>query len=1004
MDADPALARPPGSRRQYLTLLFADLSDSTWLGDMMEGEDYASLLGELRALCRSVVARHGGEIARIQGDGMLAFFGWPNVAEDDGRRAAMAALDLHAGIARLSPGIRMPGDRPLRMHSGIHAGLVLVSEGDVERGRFELVGNVPNIAAHLSSLAGQDDILISKETLGPHHRHFLTGERQTIRVGKLESPLVVYRVLGRAASREHNASQARADLSPFVGRDAELRVLHTTLREAIAGANACCVVSAPAGMGKSRLIEELARQAANEGTCALRGTSEDHLGAAPLQPFLQALQGYCQGGDAAGPCRDLSLAARAKGFLSATPELQGEQALRELVGLFADLAAIRPTLVVLDDWQWADEASQKVLEGLRALDRPMMLLLGTRTAANELLLARPAQAVVLEPLDARATSRMMETLLPGADPFVVSDIHRHAGGNPLYLEELCHAAQVPGWTARTGLRLAGPAWLSGLIESRVGRLPAEQAEVVRCAAVLGNAFPAWLLEQITGHRADGAVIRGLATSDLLFAGEQSGMLRFKHGITRDVIYGTVGLQFRQRTHLRVVEALTASDGGGAEQHIEALAYHCAAGGRFEAAAHYAELAGDKAMAASALDRARTQYTAALKAMDEQAPFSAAVEVRWCEVAQKLGVACVFDPLSLANGLALFERALLLARHSGRLDLVARAEYWLGYVRYARGQAAAAGAHCEVALELARQLADERLTAQVRAVYGQVLLSACRYDEALPLLEAGLEQRRRGPGSSKSIATGAAYTLACKGYLLGDRGLFAQAEECFGESLRLIGDARHQVASSVRHWRCVVFQWQGRWEDALRMADDSADIAEYTRSRQQLLMGRAMAGYVRWVLSRRAEDLQALRDATSWIEACDGGLGMSLNHSWMVESALANNLEEEARRHAARLFMRNRKSDRLGEALGCRALALNAARLNQFARADRYLARAKASALRRGSAHEAASNQLCEAQVLLDRGAGTQARVQLDRAMAEFESMAMHWHLERARRLAIQAAC
>ena len=130
--------------------------------------------------------------------------------------------------------------------------------------------------------------------------------------------------------------------------------------------------------------------------------------------------------------------------------------------------------------------------------------------------------------------------------------------------------------------------------------------------------------------------------------------------------------------------------------------------------------------------------------------------------------------------------------------------------------------------------------------------------------------------------------------------------------------------------------------------------------------------------------------------------MSLNHSWMVEAALANNLADEARRHAARLFMRSRRSDRLGEALGCRALALNAARLNQFARADRYLARAKASASARGSAHEAACNQLCEAQVLLNRGADAQARTQLERAMTSFEAMAMHWHLERARRLAIQA--
>src|SRR4051812_26460201 len=175
MDTDGKTARSSEARRQYLTLLFADLSDSTILGDVIEAEHYASLLDELRGLCRTIVARHGGQIARIQGDGVLGLFGWPHAAEDDGRRAVMAALDLHSAVARLDPGKRLPAGRQLRMHSGVHAGLVLVSAGDLERGRFELLGSVPNIAAHLSSLAEADEILVTEETIGPHHRYFLTG-------------------------------------------------------------------------------------------------------------------------------------------------------------------------------------------------------------------------------------------------------------------------------------------------------------------------------------------------------------------------------------------------------------------------------------------------------------------------------------------------------------------------------------------------------------------------------------------------------------------------------------------------------------------------------------------------------------------------------------------------------------------------------------------------------------------------------------------------------------
>src|SRR5690606_5361871 len=123
------------------------LSDSTRLGGQMEAEDYAALLAAWRAICREVVPRHGGLIARMQGDGMLALFGHPQAREDDGRRATEAALDLHAAMS--ASGWRDPAGRPLTLHSGIHAGMVLVADGDIELGRFELLGDVPNLAARL---------------------------------------------------------------------------------------------------------------------------------------------------------------------------------------------------------------------------------------------------------------------------------------------------------------------------------------------------------------------------------------------------------------------------------------------------------------------------------------------------------------------------------------------------------------------------------------------------------------------------------------------------------------------------------------------------------------------------------------------------------------------------------------------------------------------------------------------------------------------------------------
>src|SRR5262245_40701160 len=138
-------------RRQYLSILFSDLSDSTRLAELMEVEHYAEVLNDLRRLCREIIPRHGGRIAQLLGDGVLAIFGYPQTAEDDSRRATEAALALHAAVAALRP---RAGDLPiaLGMHTGIHAGLVLLGEGDPELGPFQLLGNVLNIAARLSDV------------------------------------------------------------------------------------------------------------------------------------------------------------------------------------------------------------------------------------------------------------------------------------------------------------------------------------------------------------------------------------------------------------------------------------------------------------------------------------------------------------------------------------------------------------------------------------------------------------------------------------------------------------------------------------------------------------------------------------------------------------------------------------------------------------------------------------------------------------------------------------
>ncbi|GAA4357700.1 hypothetical protein GCM10023165_51940 [Variovorax defluvii] len=966
-------AGPGAPGRRYVALLFADLSHSTELAGAMEAEDYAALLSALRHVYQEAIPKHGGVVVRVQGDGLLAMFGYPQTREDDGRRAVDAALELHRSVRGLR--VALPAGRTLSLHSGIHSGLVLIGAGDIERGRFELLGAVPHIAARLSDAAQPHEILVSEEALGPARRYFRTAAPRRLQVKGRDTPVLAHPVDARADDALGAEAHAGRGMSPFIGRAAEIELLEQRLAEAMGGKPRSVAIAAAPGMGKTRLIEHFLRRAMARGCQVLRGYCESDLGAVPLQPFRQMLS--------------------SEAGVDGRPE-----AAEDFVRLLARRAESQPTVVFVDDWHWADDASKQVLAALRRLtDRRLLLLLSTRPAEHGEVIAVAAQTIVLAPLSEAEAAQAIATRLPGADPFVAAEIARHAGGNPLFIEELCHSAALGGSGLRPDRLRRDAGWLDQLVESRVQRLPAAQIELVRVAAVIGNVLPIWLLSSITGHGVDSPAVRGLAAQDFVFPGEHPGTLRFKHGLTRDIIYESVGLHARQRLHRRIAEAIRQRSAAEAqEEALEALAYHFDAGGDAEQAAHYAELAGDKALAASALDRARAQYRAALAALDRLPP-SAEGARRWVAIVQRLGLVCVYDPLR--SELALSRRALHLAEQFGDPATVARARYWLAYISYSLGEARAAIAHGERALAEAEAAGEQRLATQIVATLGESHATAANYGPALELLGRAIDVKRRHR-SGRNTNVGLAFSLVCRAYVLGDRGEFALAYECFDEALACIGDVTHEIAATTHGWRSAVLLWQGRWAEASEAARESGRIAEATRSLSQLSIARAIGAHAAWMLERDPRAVQAIVEATDWLAPRESGLFRSLNHGWLAEGLIAVGRRKEGRHHAALALRRARERDLLGVGMTYRALARDAAATRPDA-ARRYIERAYATADARDSAHERAVTQLCEAEMALHHGHARQALALLDQAAAAFDAMFMAWHLGEAVRLREQAS-
>jgi class 3 adenylate cyclase len=982
LSAAPATA----GQRRLLTLLFVDLSGSTAMAEWMEAEHYAAMLAQLRTLYERIVPHHGGVIARIQGDGMLAVFGHPEVREDDGRRATEAALELHAAVRGLMPPGPRPADfRGLTLHSGVHAGIVLVGDGDQMRGRFELLGNAPNIAARLSEAARADEIIASEESLGLQSQFFETGPRFSLQLRGRATPLAVYRVFGRAPVGRRFEASMRRGLAPFVGRCAELAALDTALAQALVGGTRWLGIRAGAGVGKTRLTEEFLRRAADQPCRIHRGYCESYLSAEPLQPFLQMLRAL-------------------DGMADAPPELaeaqQAEPARRAdaLLALLLALAARLPQLVFIDDLQWVDDASLRLLHRLRAAASaqglPLLLLTASRPETT-LPGAHDADAELIElpPLTDGEAAHAVQQLLPQGDPFIAAEVQRHAGGNPLFIEELCHAA------AETGERLvegqSSSAWLAALVESRVGRLPPEQAALVRLAAVIGNVIPVWLLEALAGCGEQHPAVHALAAQDFIFPDQQPGHLRFKHGITRDVVYEATGLHERQALHRLISTELRAR--GGAEGRLhEQLAYHAAAANDWPAAAHHAEAAGDQALAASALDRAKKQFRAALAALeflqtpDEGEAAARERRRRWIGIAQRLGMACVFD--ASQDDLLVLRHAAALAQQDGDAGLIARTEYWLSYVGYALGETRDSLAHARAAVERAQQCGDHALLAQLPGTVGQLQAAAADYANALPMLDLAIARQRPRAARSAINQIGLSFSLCCRAYVLGDQGRFAEAHEVFAEALAPFDGSGHAVEASIQGWRAAVLLWQGRWAEAREAAATAHRVGAQVRSMFTCAMGHAAGAYAAWKHETDPTARQRLLDATAWLAPRGGGLYSSFQHGWLADIAATQADAAAARRHVARALKRGRQHDWIGGAMAYRAAARLSAGAGDAARARRYLALARRAGEQRRSDHEAAVTALLEAELRLDP---SWPRA-LDWAQREFERMGMTGFAAQAR--------
>ncbi len=943
-----------------VTILFSDLSDSTGIAAGLEPEQFADLLEQIRKVAHRVIPAHGGEIVRLDGDGMLCLFGFPTPFEDAGRRATEAALDMHAAMTALDLAFATP-EQHLHLHSGVHAGLVLLRAGDIVRGKYEILGDATNIAARLCDAAAPGEILVSVETLGRAHLFFHTDAERPVLLRGRGTPLHAWPIKSRTEAGSEFEKSGRAGLTPFQGREHEKRTFAAWLNTT-PDAAPLLLIHGPAGIGKSRFLDHVSKAALDQGWQVAAGYCESYLSARPLQPFHQIEEALAK--EAGGSHVTLATTASSQTKL----------------------------LLIIDDWQWADDASRDFL--MQLLEGPAQsqtkIVLASREKGGGTWPASLCTDLPLPPLDRDATLGTIEMLMRAADPFAVDRIEQASGGSPLLIEELCHAFTLRQQTPTQDPR---GAWFDQAVQSRFDRLGDQDKGLLKLSAVIGHMVPIWLIETLLGQQMETAVLDRLQAADFLFRSESANSYRFKHGLTRDALYAAVGQSERKALHAEVLAALEdASAERGAEKLLSSIAYHAIACGNAEKGVPYAIAAGDAALAEGALDRAQGHYQAGIKHITALKEIKAQQKAAWA-LLNKFGLACIVDPAP--DQLLTLEQIDALLKTHGSPRHAMRSAYWLGVISDGVGFGKRSVQHLKTAVDLAQSGKWASDTLLVKTKLAHAFFSSGNTAEAVKQFDALLF-------GALGIATRherdiKAYALAGNAFINAERGDFARAAALFDEADQVLGDANSAVNASIMLYRSAALVSQGAWEAAVTEAHRVLAVSQRSRTRMQSRTCRAQAAYARWQLTRAPEAAETLEQiALEFIVPGHSLQHVSMVFGWVVDVMVDCGDITKARRFMGHVLRRVREGgDRIGEAMGWRAMAKAAQDIGDDTRADRYLGFAQRSATIRLSRRESAHNLVCEATLLHARESNAAASALLNTAAQEFEVMAMPWFRDHA---------
>ena len=524
------LPRSPAEYKQ-VTVLFADVVHSMDIAAAVGAERLREIMTELVDRAGLVVQRYGGTVDKFTGDGIMAVFGAPVALEDHAVRACLAALGIQAEAQRAGLEVHRRDGVELQLRVGLNSGQVIAGEIGSAATGYTAVGEQVGMAQRMESVAPPGGVMLSESTARLVDGAAALGDAELVQIKGVEEPVTAHRLLGVG---EQQRAVGRAE-SNLVGRRWELSAVEGLLDRAVEGHGAVVGVVGPPGIGKSRLVREVAAMAGRRDVDVFTAFCESHTSQVPFHVVARLLRAATgveglDGQTARDRVRDRVPDADPEDLLllddllgiadpnAPLPAIDPDARRRRLTALLnaASLARETPAVYVVEDAHWIDEVSESMIaDFLTVIPQTPSLVLATYRPEYEGALARVhgAQTVALAPLSDSETAALVSELL-GPDPSngaLGQTIADRAAGNPFFAEEIVRELAERGvLQGQTGAYVSTadvseakvPATLQATIAARIDRLDPKAKRTLSAAAVVGSRFGLDLLDR-AGRRTGG---------------------------------------------------------------------------------------------------------------------------------------------------------------------------------------------------------------------------------------------------------------------------------------------------------------------------------------------------------------------------------------------------------------------------------------------------------------------------------------------------------------------